>query len=488
METKQRTPTTDATRETVTALIGLSFLWSLFRGNFFGNLVMYGMADPHAEAFYYGLFLAGICPVPMLLFGSKTLDMIHRLGEHRWFPVSLALLTLSGCTTMAHCTQGRLLYPYLLPFGSLCAAAGLFGTIPLWAEYLVSKSRRSIFSLLLLSMTLSCVVGLLSALTPQPDPQWLVALIALVPGLAYAMLPEGRARHELEHGEADEDFALVAGHPLSTIIAMTLFLVVGAVAKGCEFHEGALGFDATFSTVATLFVLLFVMIWAAALHHYGSTRLMVNFLWLALVGVYVAGLLMLLTSFEIPLVDCFIVAARYALTFFLVLLLVFYIRTGTSRRKAAYLVFISAQIASALITYCAVPLLIDEAGFKSQDIALIALILLLIPIASVVAMVLMSQAATPTQPATPAPLSGESLASACKRISDECELTSREREILALLYEMGTDQDDAMQAIANRLVISKNTVRVHKSHIYRKMDVHSRSELARRVEQAAPKG
>lgn len=485
MEDTGHSQTASATRENAAALIGLSFLWLIFRGNFFGELVMYGMADHRAETFYYALFLLGASFVPLLLLNTKTLALIRRLGARRWFPIALALLTVSGCTTIAHCSQGRLLFPYLLPFGGVCAALGLFGTIPLWAEYLVGRSRRSILGLLLFSMALSCTISLAAALVPQSNPGWVVALTALVPGFAYAFLPHGRVKHELGHGEASEDFALVAGQPLPTIAAMTLFLVVGAVAKGCEFQQGSLGFDATFTAVAMLFILMFVVIVAAILHRFGSTRLMVNFLWLALVGVYLAGFLLLLTSFNIPFVDCFIVAARYALFFFLILLLVFYIRVDSSRRRAAYVIFIAAQILSALITYCAVPLLIDEAGFKAQDIELVALVLLLVPIAFVMVMVLKSQATANRQPAGAALLSGELLDTACGLLSAECGLTPRESEVLALLYKTSGEQDDAMKAIAERLFISVDTVRSHKKRIYRKMDVHSRRELATRVEKAA---
>ena len=51
------------------------------------------------------------------------------------------------------------------------------------------------------------------------------------------------------------------------------------------------------------------------------------------------------------------------------------------------------------------------------------------------------------------------------------ELTAREREVLALLAESLSTRD-----IAQRLVISHNTVRNHVQHILQKLHVHSRAE------------
>jgi DNA-binding CsgD family transcriptional regulator len=56
------------------------------------------------------------------------------------------------------------------------------------------------------------------------------------------------------------------------------------------------------------------------------------------------------------------------------------------------------------------------------------------------------------------------------------ELSAREREVLALLAK-----GSRVQAIAEQLFISQNTVRNHLKAIYRKMDVSSQSELIERV-------
>ncbi|MBV9596100.1 MAG: helix-turn-helix transcriptional regulator [Chloroflexi bacterium] len=54
-----------------------------------------------------------------------------------------------------------------------------------------------------------------------------------------------------------------------------------------------------------------------------------------------------------------------------------------------------------------------------------------------------------------------------------CGLTTREQQVAQLVCVGESSRD-----IARRLVISEGTVRVRLEHIFRKLDVHSRAELA----------
>ena len=122
---------TASLRDLAAALVGLSFLWALFRGNFFGELVMYDMDNLNAEALYYALFLVATAAVPLLLISNKPLDLVHELGETRWFPVAMALLTGAGCLLITLCSQDGILFPFLLPLGGLFIGLGLFGILPI---------------------------------------------------------------------------------------------------------------------------------------------------------------------------------------------------------------------------------------------------------------------------------------------------------------------------------------------------------------------
>ncbi|MFQ9181090.1 MAG: response regulator transcription factor [Eggerthella lenta] len=51
-------------------------------------------------------------------------------------------------------------------------------------------------------------------------------------------------------------------------------------------------------------------------------------------------------------------------------------------------------------------------------------------------------------------------------------LSTRETEVMELIA-----RGNSMAAIAERLVISENTVRTHAKHIYPKIDIHRRQEL-----------
>lgn len=60
----------------------------------------------------------------------------------------------------------------------------------------------------------------------------------------------------------------------------------------------------------------------------------------------------------------------------------------------------------------------------------------------------------------------------CRALQERFGLSSREAEVMELIA-----RGNSMAAIAERLVISENTVRTHAKHIYAKLDIHKRQEL-----------
>lgn len=79
--------------------------------------------------------------------------------------------------------------------------------------------------------------------------------------------------------------------------------------------------------------------------------------------------------------------------------------------------------------------------------------------------------ATPTAPAA-TPTSWDLLAQQCDRASQAFDLSQREREVLSLIM-----QGRNVPAVAEELVVSRNTVQTHVRHIYERFGVHSRQEL-----------
>ena len=60
----------------------------------------------------------------------------------------------------------------------------------------------------------------------------------------------------------------------------------------------------------------------------------------------------------------------------------------------------------------------------------------------------------------------------CLVLQEAHGLSTRETEVMELIA-----RGNSMAAIAERLVISENTVRTHAKHIYTKLDIHRRQEL-----------
>ena len=330
-------------------------------------------------------------------------------------------------------------------------------------------------------MAISCIVSLLFSFAQQLGVARPMPLFALVPGLAYALLPQGMKRCELGPVEAQRDFRIAASRPQSAVIALALFLIIGAMAKGCEFHQGALGFDSTFAVVVTFFILLFVVVTAAVMHRYKDIYLMVGFLWVALVAVYIVGLLLIISSFDLPFVDCFIMAARKGLLFFLVLLLVLFVRIHPDHRRSAFAIFIVSQLASAAISYCIVPALLDKTILQPHDVAIFALCLMLIPVVYIIAM-LMRRNGESEQHESPS--YEDDLELGCTRIQAECKLSPKEAEILALLCKYG-DNRKTVELIAEELCVTTGTVRTYEKRLREKTNEHSRSGLIALVHQKA---
>ena len=65
-----------------------------------------------------------------------------------------------------------------------------------------------------------------------------------------------------------------------------------------------------------------------------------------------------------------------------------------------------------------------------------------------------------------------------RRLADDCGLTEREKEILALFAE-----GRSVPYIAEKFILSPNTVKTHMRRIYGKANVHSRQELLDKLEE-----
>ena len=72
--------------------------------------------------------------------------------------------------------------------------------------------------------------------------------------------------------------------------------------------------------------------------------------------------------------------------------------------------------------------------------------------------------------------SPDALQSACDGAASAYGLTAREAEVLLLLCQGRT-----RAYIAETLYLSENTVRGHTQHIYTKLDVHTKTELQRKL-------
>lgn len=207
-------------RENAAALTGLSCLWLMFSANFFGRLIMHGMEDLSYASGLYFMFLGVAALVAMLLNNRRTLEAIQARREKPWFSVTLGLLIGIGAALMKVSVETGFLFPALIPSGGVLVSLGLFGLIPLWTYYLIEKSRKEIFKLLLCSMAAGCVLTMVLSISAFTWAESVMPAIAVVPGIAYALLPRNRTVEPVKEDEKNRDFDLLPGYPLSTILAI----------------------------------------------------------------------------------------------------------------------------------------------------------------------------------------------------------------------------------------------------------------------------
>ena len=192
-------------RENAVALTGLSCLWMVFSANFFGHLIMHGMEDLSYAAGLYLMFIGAAFVVALLLTNKNALDAIKARGKKPWFPVLLGLQVGAGAALMKVSVGTGLLSPALIPAGGVLVSLGLFGLLPLWAEYLVEKGRKEIFRLLLCSMAVSCVLTMTVSIPAFTWAENVIPAIAAVPGIAYVLLPKGRPVTPVNDDEKNRD-------------------------------------------------------------------------------------------------------------------------------------------------------------------------------------------------------------------------------------------------------------------------------------------
>lgn len=116
---------------------------------------------------------------------------------------------------------------------------------------------------------------------------------------------------------------------------------------------------------------------------------------------------------------------------------------------------------------------------ESKTLAAVFLLVYLLTCAAFLLVGAIKRSGTP-QPAMAAsaePTVWERLAQQCEHVSGAFGLSQREREVLALIM-----QGRNVPAIAEELVLSRNTVQTHVRHIYENLGVHSRKELVAFVE------
>ena len=458
-------------RENAAALTGLSCLWLMFSANFYGRLIMHGMEDLSYASGLYLMFLGVAALVTLLLINRHTLEAFQTRREKPWFSVTLGLLIGIGAALMKVSVETGFLFPALIPSGGVLVSLGLFGLIPLWTYYLIEKSRKEIFRLLLCSMAAGCVLTMILSISAFTWAESVMPAIAVVPGIAYALLPRNRTVEPVEDDEKNRDFDLLPGYPLSTILAIMFFMIAGTFSKGVKFVVSGNMYSDAFVFNTSLAILVFVAVAWLVERQWHNLRRMVGALWALLVCFYLIVLMLIDHDVVLPFLSSFVMAARYGLNFLFVLMLALNVRAKRVSGRAAFGVFILGQLLGAFIAYCLVPVLM-HAGVSIDNISLASTVLILVTVCAVVLSLYLAGMAFDAQKSRAQKPELEQRRQACRRLAEKKGLTSRQEEVL-IYFSMGYSK----KRVAEILFVSGYTIGSHVGAIYKAFDVHNQDEI-----------
>ena len=375
-------------------------------------------------------------------------------------------LVLAGVASGASCILLASIAP-LIPLSQpavllLCSLLGGFAygvLLVRWASANLSAGYTALFFITGLSIIISAVWRALLLLIPAPATPIALSLFLLVSGLLIMRL-------ETDPYVGNERF----GHRRGTAGSVTLFaslaIAGGAVASLLVNSWVATDASAFSWEIVPLQLLLFVAM-ALVARRAAPELVMALVIGSSCVAVLCA---LALPAGHPALSVALFVCTRFLLAFSLVVALwrcsLLEKRPLARTGEAFCAIFLASLLAYVLSR--AIP------SFEVSTL-LIAAVLLAFALVLIVASLLFSLQQQWQSEAAPAPQTDNARAgldAQCRELAAAGGLTERECDVLCLLA-----RGNSLKGIADKLVVSENTVKSHRRHIYQKLGINSRQSL-----------
>lgn len=456
-----------------------------------------------------GFYLAQMVSFVVAIIASTVGSYYYPVGARHMFVGAAAALVAAGsvCIIAAMYVEG---VTFALVFmGGMFLGVGTAAFFMLWQRYFAAISPEDGTQQMLVGTALSAVAYFVLHLVPDALTAFLVPTVmlpisALCLDLCVREISFDQPMFEDVPREHPEVYGRFVRDSLRTAVCLAALGFSCGLARGVALVDPTVGDVVNIASMAGSLVAAVVIF---GLSRFVSMRFNMLMMFRSLYPIIITGLL-LFPFFQTAGLNLF--AGVTYMAFSAMVLVMMMQSAQISRDRGTNPVFVYGVFALAIYAPQGAGFML---GYNAQGIAVMGVsqVALLSMVAAYVmgmALLLMTRSkgaadaaagnveiinAHPPAPAAPkSPRrqailpSGEDvvirdrLSKQCLAAKDAYGLSTREAEVMELIVRGNT-----VAAIAKQLFVSENTVRTHSKHIYTKMDVHSKQELAAVVEQMA---
>ncbi len=473
------------------AALGMAPLLALFRRDGAAVLFESASGSPYGSRLGYFLFLglacAGACL--WLYLCSHNPAVRSRQNDRRLvLGASAAATAASGVFVLLGGVDGA--GPLGIALTCLALAAWVVVTVPCWGEALASYGRKTIMLCIVLALLASLIPSTLGAFIDGALKQ----LVVLGPLLAGALLMVGFRRQPdpgEQSGPAEPSPAHAPKAPDGTItvelgrfpLFFTALVLLGGVIRGflnngtfINSHNPANNLT-THVVSALLVICVFFIASRCEKTSLGMRRAGASLFVFLLGSLLLIAFLSVELAPMVPLGRSLVIAGNTCLTALFWALLVCMQREEPSRDPARLELYVVAESLASFCSYLLTPSFAQYLGISLENQVFGCSLATAFVLAVAAFAFLGTGASAAEKPsgeaARPSPLE------ACQAMAPAYGLTEREVQICALIA-----QGHTLDAIAERLGLSANTVRSYSKDLYRKLGVHKKQEVVELVGQA----
>ena len=466
------------------AALGMVPVFSVFRRDGVSRLFEGGFDTLYDSRVFYLLFL--VLAMAIAAIGLwKRRQLVELCSGHSNLPIAVSSIVSLAAVVFGYFSRGTAFFYAGIIVISLAYVAWLALMLPLWGMTLACYDNKSVILVVVFAFIASLVPSAIGTFA-EGFLFWAVILEPLLSGIMWTIGFQG-TKSPLDEGSGDARGLLTwlaipsAEHTTDSSyrdysLLLALFVVAGGVTRGF-LNNGSMFAANAMSNLVThgISVILIVLLLLMTLRQSGSSDILRK-AW-ALMAIFLFGSLITVAFLSVrisdlvPLGRSLVIAGNTCLGVLLWAVLVYVAKQGSLDPVVAFLFYLFVESFASFCSYLMVPAFVTYLGADiSEHLPLSSLITAFMLIVASFVYLGNHHLVAPQKEAE------ETRAVVCRTFVRDFGLTERESEIAALIAE-----GLALDRVAESLCLSANTVRSYTKIIYRKLDVHSKQEVANLV-------